>query len=376
MTVTVADLRTLIDAADGVAGWTTGTSFSLFTSSPPPIEATGHLGVVVNKTATYLEHTHGSTIDGTGIGVLVYVWVLQAAFPLTTANGGLGVVIGDGTNLVGYHLAGSDKKGFSHDEGSPYYQCLLLDTSVLPTAQRVWIGADTITMSALTQFGFECDNGAGKALGGVANYFCDILRVGSEGLRIIGGTTAGDSGSFAEVAADDASTADAKAYGIIRALSTGVYGVQGPLTFGDSGGSADQFFEDNGSVVVFEDRDIADDKYFLLVEGGSGTDSFILTNVTIQSAGPQVLTNFDGGSITTLTLTNVSFNSLGKTITFSNSGDASGHTVTNCTFFQCGQVDPGDVTMSGCTFQTSGSYGDEGALLFDADGTANISSLN
>jgi len=379
MAVTVTDLRnggTIIDGADAITGWSSGESFSLFTTEPDPIESTGHLGVIVSKTSAYLEHTHGSTIDGSGAGILVYLWVLNRGAPLATASGGLGVAIGDGTNLIGYWLAGGDNKGFTHDTGQPYYQCLLLDTSLLPAGFTEWIGsAASLSLNALTQFGLHVDNGAAKAVGGVANFFVDILRVGNEGLEITGGTTS-DRGTFAEIAADDADTADGKAYGIIRAVSAGVYGVQGPLTFGDTAGASDVYFDDDGSTVIFENRFIADDKYFFAVEGASGqTNVWNMSNGTIKSAGPQVLTTFNGGDIDTLTIDNVAFDSLGKSITFSNAADASGHSVTGSSFFQCGQVDPGDVTFTNNSFLDSNTPTD-GAMLLDGDGTANMSGLS
>jgi hypothetical protein len=378
MTVTVTDLRTEIDQADAVTGWTGSVSPSVFTTEPEPIELSAHLGQIISKTSGYLFHTHGANIDGTSPGVLVYVWVLSKGSPLSKASGGIGIVIGDGTDLVGYHLAGGDEAGFRHNTGNPYYQCLLIDTSQLSgfTNKKVWLGTDSLDMTALTDFGSEWDVGTAKAVGGVANCFTDAIRVGNEGLGVTGGAD-GTEGTFAEIVAEDASTADTKAYGVIRELSSGVYGVQGPLTFGDSTGTENCYFEDANVVVVFEDREIADDKYFIKLYGDSGyTNSFSLSDTTIKSAGPQVVCNFAGGNVDTLALDAVNFASLGKPITFSNGADATGHSVLNCVFTACGQIDPGQADFTSNTISST-TDSTSGALLMDSDatGTSNLSDL-
>jgi len=380
MAVTVTDNRTLIDEADLTTGWTGSVSPSPFTSEPSPVEFDTHLGQVISKTSGWLYHTHGSNIDGSGTGILVYVWVLSKGSPLPKASGGIGIVIGDGADLIGYHLAGGDEAGFRHNVGQPYYQCLLIDTSKLAafTNKKIWVGTDTLVMTTLTDFGSEWDVGTAKAVGGVANCFTDAVRVGNGGLTITAGGS-GTEGKFSEIAADDADAATTgKAYGIIRELSSGLYGVQGPLQFGDSAETADVYFEDDGAVVVFEAREIGNDKYRIDVEGASAyTNNFVLENSTVKSAGPYVTCNFAGGNVNTLTLTSVLFQDLVNSITFSNLADASGHEVDQCSFVNCGQIDPGDVDFSN-NLISSTSASTTGGLLLDADaqGTSNLSNLS
>ena len=100
------------------------------------------------------------------------------------------------------------------------------------------------------------------------------------------------------------------AHGIFRAYTTIAFGVQGPLTFGyglGGGGATDSYFEDSGVVVVFEDRNISNDKYFFKFEGHSTTvSSFILSDSTISTAVQAVRVSA-GPDIDVLDLSGVSF---------------------------------------------------------------------
>jgi hypothetical protein len=389
MAVTVTDRRLTIDVADTTTGWTnTGGGTLGSTTNPAGVDGTC-LSEIVSKTNTATYHTHGTGIDAdssntgsdqesstakTFNGLLIYMWVFQRGAPLTTSAGGLGVVVGDGTNTMAYYVAGNDEKGFSHDSVSPYFQCMVIDTnsSELPSSKGTVAGSEgSMSWGALTQFGGWADNGTEKAVGGVANYFWDAVRVGNWGLRIAGGTT-GARGTFVEIATADEATSGA--YGVFRALSSGLYGAQSALTFGST--SADSYFEDSDFVLVFEDRPVADDKFFIDVEGDSGsTNVFILTNGTIKSAGPAVKLDFTNADINTLTLTGCLFADLKNSILFSNSTTASGHSVTGCTFNNIDQIDPGDVTFE---YNTISNYqgSTSGALLLDADGTDNWTDLS
>jgi hypothetical protein len=119
-----------------------------------------------------------------------------------------------------------------------------------------------------------------KSVGGVSNCWVDICRYGNDGLRVTGGTS-GDRGTWAELAAADRSTANQAAHGICRELAAGVFGLQGPLVFGDDAGSSAHYFSDTNVTVVFEDRGFHRDKYKITVVGNStGVGSFRLGTST------------------------------------------------------------------------------------------------
>lgn len=385
MAVVVIDNRFLVDEADATTGWTTSDNFNVYTTGPNPKELTGNLGFATSQSEEFAYHTIASTnLSST----LIYIWTLVLGTEQTVANGGRQIYLGDGTNARGYYVGGSDSAGFRHDSGEVNWQCYILDTANLPASFTQHAGAAAPSLTAITQIGvgYVVDS---KALGGGDNTYVDIPFWGNDGLSVVGGTT-GDRGTFAEIAAIDARNTNyggtpesagarssgtaGSSYGIIRELTSGVYGLSGSLTFGDAAEAADCYFDDDGVVVVFEAR-ITSAYWYFDAEGTSGqTNVFNLSNSTIKSAGPTITADFSGGNIDTLTFDTVSFVDFIGAVTFSNSADATGHSVTNCTFSNCGQIDPGDVTFQDNII--SDYAGTLGAVLLDADGTSNWSGLS
>lgn len=355
MTVTVTDRRTVQTEADSTTGWT-GASAADTTQYA---EATASIGAQINIATAQLYHTGTSRNLGTSPGTLVYVYTWNSAFRLGWQTGCHTLLIGDGTNRIGFHMSGNDKEAFSHSDGPVVWQNFVLDTSLASTLNS--IGSTRVTAHsgsfASLNFGAIVDFGAGfitqsKALGGGYNCFVDIIRFGNDGIRITGGTS-GAKGTFLEIVTEDRSTATLKAHGVIRELTTKTYGIQSPITFGDSGNATNSYFSDTNASLTYEARDIANDKYYFNVEGNSGaTNSFELTNSSIASAGPYVTVTMSNANINTLTLSGVSFIQLGNSITFASSGTTN-HNVTNCTFRGCGQVTVGTVAFTRNTITSS-----------------------
>lgn len=92
-----------------------------------------------------------------------------------------------------------------------------------------------LNTSSLTQFGGDFHT-LSKALGGGYNTAVDIIRVGNDGITVTGGTSV-DPGKFIEVIEEDRSTANQKAHGVIREYSTNLYGIQSPITIGNTTGN-------------------------------------------------------------------------------------------------------------------------------------------
>jgi len=84
------------------------------------------------------------------------------------------------------------------------------------------------TGSAINRFGSDFTT-LSKGVGGGVNVATDIIRMGNNGLVITSGSSA-DPGKFVQIVNEDKSTANLKAHGIIREYTTGIYGIQGPLT--------------------------------------------------------------------------------------------------------------------------------------------------
>lgn len=272
MAVVVTDLRTTRDKADATTNWVGSVSPSLFTSAPDPVEATGHLGQVISTAFGYLVHAPGGSINLTN--TIVYVWVLPGPAMAALASNGFGIVLSDGTNIIQFNLGGSDVAAFRHNSGVPAYQCLALDTGNLPASTRAHAGTvGGLNLSAITGIGSGFTTTL-KAVGGVANCFTDAVRYGNGGLRITGGTS-GTPGKFDEIAAEDALTSTGKALGICRRLASGLYGLQGSLTFGEATGSNSSWFEETDVTVVFEARNFVTTRNRIVIQdNGAGTTTF------------------------------------------------------------------------------------------------------
>lgn len=376
MTVAISDTRTTPDEADATTGWTGSATPSVFTSDPDPVELTGSLGMAVS-TATqdlYFAITAANLTD-----TLVYVWVLANGTMDTLVNGGIALQLYDGTDGIGFHLAGSDVAAFRHAEGPVGWQCLLLDTSLLPvnaTAYNGVIGDLTITTITGIGSGFKT---LSKALGGAANCFTDVIRYGNDGLIITTGTV-GAPGTFNELAIEDRDPTSGKAYGITRELGAGLFGLQGPLTFGDNVGTVATYFADTSTTVSFEDRSIGTAKYYIdIVGNATGSTTFKLGEKTGATGGSNGCTLSCpagvGASFTAsdadlqfLLLYGSTFAGFENGMTFSTDvTNAPNHEIFASVFTNNGQISPGGINFKNNLIATSTDA--TGSLLLPASTT-------
>lgn len=369
MAVVVTDRRTTVSEADDTTGWNTGTAVTDFFA-----EATACVAVALNTATgqTYFTSAARNLAD-----TLIYVYsfnnALQANWDAASPPNALH--LGDGTNRVSVRMAGGNRRVFAHSDGPTEWQCLCVDgarLSALNSAGLVVARAGSfgaLNAGAITQLGADHTT-LTKALGGGYNTAVDIIRVGNDGLRVTGGTT-GDRGNLLEIAVEDRSTANLKAHGLLRELATGVFGCQGPITWG--GPTETAWFEMVGQVLAFEGANyVGDDKFYLGVEGGSGATHVFIRECTIATAGPGVEIRFNIGAanINALEVIGNAFSGLKRAVLF---GANSAHIVRGNSFIGCGMVDPGTTIFEDNTLQ--GGVDPLGAMLLDSDGTANISDL-
>lgn len=388
MAITITDLRTLVDHADATTGWSSpvaGESITVFTTEPDPVELTGSLGIAVSTQTSDLLHTE--TSSDLSAGVLVYVWILANGTMDTTANGGIQLIIGDGTDTIGYHLAGSDVAGFRHSDGPVGWQCLVLDVGSLPASFTALRGAEaSLTLTAVTEYGAAFKT-LSKALGGTENCFVDTIRRGNEGIEVTAGTS-GTPSNWTDIATEDRSTVSGTAYGICRELGTGLFGLQGPITFGDADNTTATFFADTNKTITFEDRGLGTDKYTLIVRAGgaTGTTTFRMGTISGTELGVDgsnficpagVGAAFDASNTTlqSLLLYGTTFTNFDQGMLFSaDATNGPNHDIFSCSFVGCSQVDPGKVDFRNNTIAASTDSA-TGSILLDADGTSTWSDL-
>ena len=266
MGIVLTDRRSIINEADSTTGWTGG-GFGLTTTDVA--EANAAVAASLAETTGQVFYTNATPIDASNS--CIYIWVFNNALQNTWTDGPTSLLIGDGTNQIAFHQGGSDRRVFSHSDGPVSWQSTVVDGSIANTLTEVTAISGSLAsmnLQSIEDFGGHFITNS-KALGGGYNVAVDIMRWGNDGIRITGGNSS-NVGLFIEIAQADRSTANQTAHGVFRELAPIAFGIQSAITFGDSGSATNSYFSDSGVSVIFEDRDIANDKYYFNIEGNSG----------------------------------------------------------------------------------------------------------
>jgi len=345
MAVTITDRRSIVDEAETTTGWTPG-SYGTTTTDVAELGAAVAESLAEASGVAYFTNATSFSLTNT----CIYVYLFNNALQPVWTDGPNALLIGDGTNRVAFHMAGSDRRVFNHLDGPTSWQCAVLDGSQAATMDTAGDTTEiagtfaSLSLGAITQAGGSFITES-KALGGGYNVAVDIIRLGNDGIRLTGGGVATEA-TASEIAAADRSTANQAAHGVFRELQPVAFGIQAPLTFGDTAAATDSRFIDSGISLIFEDRNISNDKYYFDIVGNtSATNLFQLSGSTLTTSGPYVSVSANTGDINTLDLDGVNFTALGNPITFSGLADAGGHTIKNCTFDGCGRIQPGNTTF-------------------------------
>lgn len=390
MAVTVTELRTILDDADDAGAWNTGSENTIDFA-----EAIGSISLAVNI-GTDQVYWEGAAINFTTLGnECIYIWTANTATQNSYNDGAnsshaIWLADGGGAEMVLMN-AGNDRLVFRHSETQVTFMCFLIDVDYLSAKNdlgEIHMVTDLFgdfDPTDIVQVGVYFVT-TSKALAGGFNCFVDIIRYGgqADGINIIGGGVATE-GTFAEIAAEDRATGEDKAHGIIREYTANTYGVQGPMRFGDLAGVTSTYFHDANQVVVFEDRDVADDKFAIFVEANAtGTNEFELTNTSISSARPGVTVDMSSSEINSLQIDSCQFTALRRAIKFptDTNGTTRDHNVINSAFNDCDQIDPGTAVFTGNSIANydesiaSDTETEFGAVLLDADGTDDWADLS
>jgi hypothetical protein len=314
---------------------------------------------------------------------LIYLWSACIATQngykeATPANSSHAMWLSDTTNDLIIYMAGNDRDVFKHADGQVDFQCFMVDIDYLDTLNTNGdLSALAGSYASFDKTSLSMEVGAyyvtlSKALGGGVNCHVDIIRYGTEGISITGGTTS-DRGEFSEIATEDRNKADGKGHGLFREYAPGSYGVQGTLKFGTTS-TGDSWFDDSGVSLTYEDRPVADDKFKFVILGnttGGEETNFYLADSTISSARPAVEVDMSSTGINVFDLDGISFVNLKKPITFPTDSASYTHSVVNSAFVNSGQIDPGTVTFtSNVISDYDESYSSAGgALIIDSAAT-------
>jgi len=279
------------------------------------------------------------------------------------------IVVGDGTDRIGYTVGGSDAVGLPYASQYIFFKLDTSDAAANPgTADqdhRVFAGTEAnLNFSAITIVGFGSLHNA-KAQGNVPNVFIDNIRYianDSYAATITGGTV-GTPETMADVVGDD----ETVGAGMFSNPLGSSYYIFAPTEWGDDG-TASSYFEgtdeqwfllgDNGGG-----RSVGATHFPMRVVGNAtGTNSFELTRVTIVNVGTRSEIDLSNADVDTLNLTGVVFTDTG-TVTFP--ANSATKDMVDLIFNNCDQVYFSTVDVNGATF--NGSNDALGAVLWDAN---------
>jgi hypothetical protein len=342
------------------------------------------MGMQVSNEFQHLYHT----ITAANLAAsVIYVWMFPGGIMETFAAGGSAIYLGDGTNDIAYHVGGNDVAGFRHDTGPVTWQCYVIDTDALPATFTTISGTEaSLDLANITRIGAYYTTTV-KSVGGVDNCFTDIIRYAApgQGISITGGGS-GTEGTFLEIATADRSTVTGTAYGLCRELGSGVIGLQGSITWGDTVSAAVDFLETD-VTVIFEDRGFSTDKYGLTVVGnGTGTTSVVFGTRTgvgtgsngvtfICPAGVGAFWDSSDTDIDTLGIYACVFNGYDQSFDFTtNATTGPSHEIFASTFVNCAQIVIGQTEFKNNNINGSANVATTGgAVLLEDD--ANVSGL-
>lgn len=281
---------------------------------------------------------------------MIYIWgfAMNPTGLDTFANGGVYIIARDTSANYGYwYVAGSD----TYKGG---WRCFVADLSRSPDANSGT--APNLANCDGVGIGFK-NTVKSKA---AHNMFFDFMREADSGDGITVLTTSSSIATWADVASGD----DSISAGVIREES-GVYFVQGPITFGSTGTDTCQF-DDTSQVIIFQDSDVIAGHYIIQVLANStGTNEFILGDITggrgISGCTFKTATSTTEAPDFTFTNTNIDKLQL-YGCSFINCGTillpptATNREVVSCNFESCEELDPDTCTLQYCFFIQADTY--------------------
>lgn len=247
----------------------------------------------------------------------VYLGVKDNLMALDSVAGGM-IVLGDGTDRIGYTIGGSNAVGLPYANQYIFFKLDGSDAVANPgTADvdhHVFAGTEAnLTFTAITIMGFGSLHNA-KAQGNVPNVFLDNFRYianGSIAASITGGTIGTPEG-MADVVIDD----ETVGAGMFANPLGEQYIIFAPTEWGDDT-TLDSYFVGVDQQWVFMgdnsgSRAIGLGNFPMQVVGnGTGTNSFVLTRVVAVSTGARASLDMSDVNVDIMQLDSCVFTDLG-----------------------------------------------------------------
>lgn len=328
----LSNVPTTISTCDATTGWAGN---GLGTETDIKREGTASISNTLRNDGATTIYSMNTNL----LGETIRLWNTNTLTPYmdTLANGGLELLI-TATGTGYWNIAGND----SYNGGWLNNVVSLSSTpdsgSVTPANNVTQIGLRFNRLSAPKN---------------ITNSWTDYLRYG-DGYTLTGGT-GGDKIDPVELAIVD----NSNGYGIFE-NSEGVIFGYGTMTIG--AGATATNFESIGDVIIFTDNpNIRADLYGIVIEG-TGCDADIVGSV-LKSAGTLTATRF----VFDCSDTDATVSITGSLFVRSAATDfATGQTLENNTFEDCGVITLNGATLTACTINSSDALVTDDLDLLDA----------
>jgi hypothetical protein len=378
----VTDRRTEINDAENSAEWSTdGAQLNNTSLSGLVFQGTNAISVQHSNAdeATYATQDSGGTNLNLNLGADVVYVLVKHNLTDGYSNNGAQVMLGDGTDRIGYAVGGNDAIGMPL---STYFSTYRLGTNQAqgtPGNHHVYAGTEAnLSFTAVTQVGYGSMQ-TSKAQGNVANTFIDRITYAGNGERALE-VTGGTSGTPFDT--DDIVSADVSAgMGMTSNPNTGQYlHCSHNTTWGDdtTAGTDDLYFTVSDEVwTIYSDngggRQVSTGTWYWGQASASITE-FKMTSCTIltsnQNVGGAINWIMTGAAIhddpaDVLEFTDCTFNDL-QSIEFPTTAPGLGNSwfMLRCIFNACGQMDFGRADIDDCSFIGKTTNG-QGAMRLD-----------
>lgn len=356
------DNRTIINDCEATTGWTGDDSVSTVTASGLFFQNATSLSTQLSNA----DEQMNTTQDSVGMGTFSLDWSDTTLYMLIKDNlndllsaGGVQFVVGDGTDLIGYDVAGYDGGGMPL---AKFFLTYKLDMSNPPAAFKEYAGLEAnLTDTAITQIGYGSLH-LSKAVGAVDNVHMDCFRFianDSYALTINGGTS-GTPETMTDVVGDDEATA--QGWGMVANPLGAQFQFMAPTEWGNASATADAYFTAMDEQWYWVAGSVGATHFPMRIVGNS-TDTIDQkwTNVVIVNTGTRSQFIAGDTNVNVMQFDNVTFTDIGV-ITFTTQS-ASNRFANNCIFNNCDKAYLNTMDMDGNTF--NGSNDANGAVLWD-----------
>lgn len=365
------DNRTILNDADANTGWTGDDTAAVVNNAGEFYEGAAALSTQLSDTEEHMYTTQDSVGAGTfniDLSDSTVYLLVKDNLGEPYANSGVMIVLGDGTDRIGYDVGGNDAIGLLLPT---YFQCYKLDVSVfVATPGTSWFqfaGTEAnLDQTQITQIGYGSHHLA-KAVGSVDNVIMDAISYianGSYALTINGGTV-GTPETMADVQGDDVTNG----WGMV-ANPVGVqYQFFAPTEWGEDAAAADHYFTATNEQWYWLGDNAGGHAVgathfpFRVIGNATDTGSFVITNVVIVNTGTGAEFDCSSANVDTLEIDGCTMIGLA-----SFDAPASGGTSRFCTntiIQGCGTVTHGGASMNGCQILESIVAADTGALGYN-----------